>query len=334
MDNKSLLRKYQGCIIGQCLGDAIGYPIEGLPPDECCNFIYNKVKVWFDGSIPEIEWTGQYTDDSQLARELLESLVENKKFDPIDYANRIALIFKEDRIVGRGMATDQAARRINQGTPWNKSGCLPPSAGNGTAMRAAPIGLFYYNDIPRLIETAHEQGFITHQDPRCSAGSIAIAGAVALALKSEKINTEVFIVTLSKMMIDYSKEFADLVNMLSDWIKLEPDKAVEEIAPAGKLKEYIDGWPGISPFVIPSVLWSLYSFLRYPESYWDAISTSVSIGGDVDTTGAMTGAISGAYLGIDVLPQHITKLLNDNGEWTYQDLIILAEECYNIVCEK
>jgi len=331
MDNKSLLRKFQGCIIGQSLGDALGYPIEGLGPDECNNFIFNKVKVWFNGSLPEIEWTGQYTDDSQLARELLESLVVNEKFDPVDYANRIALIFKEDRIIGRGIATDQAATRINQGVPWKKSGCLPPSAGNGTAMRAAPIGLFYYNDIPRLIETAHEQGYITHQDPRCSAGSIAIAGAVALVLKSDKINTKDFIVTLANMMSDYSKEFADLVKMLSYWVELEPYKAVHEIAPAGKTKDYIDGWPGISPFVIPSVLWSLYSFLRYPESYWDAISTSVSIGGDVDTTGAMTGAISGAYLGIDTLPHHITKQLNDHGEWTYQDLMTLSEKCYNIV---
>ncbi|WP_082218394.1 ADP-ribosylglycohydrolase family protein [Kamptonema formosum] len=48
---------------------------------------------------------GQYTDDSQLARELLESYLACGRFDPSDYARRIAAIFAENRIVGRGRAT-------------------------------------------------------------------------------------------------------------------------------------------------------------------------------------------------------------------------------------
>jgi poly(ADP-ribose) glycohydrolase ARH3 len=79
------------------------------------------------------------------------------------------------------------------------------------------------------------------------------------------------------------------------------------------------------------VLWSLYSFLRYKDSYWDAISTAVSVGGDVDTTGAMTGAIAGAYHGEEGLPNHLLKLLNDRGTWGYQELTALADRCYKIM---
>jgi ADP-ribosylglycohydrolase len=44
------------------------------------------------------------------------------------------------------------------------------------------------------------------------------------------------------------------------------------------------------------VLWSLYSFLRSPEDYWETVCTAIAVGGDVDTTAAMAGAVSGAYL--------------------------------------
>jgi ADP-ribosylglycohydrolase len=85
---------------------------------------------------------GQYSDDSQLARELVVSIVDRGKFDAVDYAGRIAALFRENRIVGRGLATQAAADRLILGIPWYEAGAPPPSAGNGSAMRAGPVGLF------------------------------------------------------------------------------------------------------------------------------------------------------------------------------------------------
>ena len=134
-----LQSKMRGCLIGQCLGDALGYPIEGHNADTCCHFTFDKVAHWFRGETPIPDhWTGQYTDDSQLARELLISLVERSGFNGDDYAARIVTLFKNNTIVGRGLATDEAVRRLLNGAYWKESGCRPPSAGNGTAMRAAP----------------------------------------------------------------------------------------------------------------------------------------------------------------------------------------------------
>lgn len=332
----SIKDKIRGCIIGQCLGDALGYPVEGQDEVKCRYYVSNYMKAWFDGKQPDkSEWLGQYTDDSQLARELLESLIENNGWSPDDYANRIAKIFREDKIVGRGIACDQAATRLNCGINWKQSGVPAPSAGNGTAMRAAPAGLFYYDKPYEMIRVAHEQGWITHHDPRCSAGSIAIAGAVALTLKGESDDTDKFTGILSERMSDYHSEFAELVRKLADWISLTPADAAKIISRAGKPDEYVEGWPGISPFVIPSVLWSLYSFLKYPDNYWKAVSTSIAVGGDVDTTAAMTGAISGAYLGIDALPKNLTEMINDHGEWTYSEIIDLTDSCYqNLINNK
>jgi ADP-ribosylglycohydrolase len=195
-------------------------------------------------------------------------------------------------------------------------------------MRAAPIGLFYYDRPEEMIRVAHEQGWITHHDSRCSAGSVAIAGAVALAVQGDVKDISEFASRLSEWMSGYDRGFAAMVLELPTWVSLDPNEAAREIAGAGKPKGYVDGWPEISPFVVPSVLWSLYAFLRYLDSYQSAISEAIAVGGDVDTTAAMTGAISGAYLGLQALPNHLVTKLQDQGEWKYLDLVKLAEECY------
>src|ERR1043165_3500294 len=73
------------------------------------------------------------------------------------------------------------------GVPWQQAGEPAPMASNGSAMRAAPIGLFFAHDEVALRTAATEQSLITHQDPRCTAGSIAIAGATAIALQDRVV---------------------------------------------------------------------------------------------------------------------------------------------------
>jgi ADP-ribosylglycohydrolase len=87
---------------------------------------------------------------------------------------------------------------------------------------------------------------------------------------------------------------------------------------------------GRSPFVTTSVLWSLYSFLRSPKDYWETICTAIAVGGDVDTTAAMAGAISGAYLGLDAIPRRWTPRVTDRGTWGYDELVELAHCCYRL----
>ncbi len=333
-DDKGVIpdkNKFRGCLIGQCLGDAFGAPVEGMPRIACGHFINNYMQAWYrqDEDITPI-YIGQYTDDSQLARELMQSYAERGDFDPEDYAQRIADIFRENRIVGRGIATDRAAARLIDGASWKESGCPPPSAGNGSAMRAAPVGLLYYDDPERMIQVARDQSWITHQDTRCQAGAAAIAGAAALAVVSELIDPHAFIAQLIEWTRPIDAEFAASLERLPDWITLRPDEAVESIKIEGKPSEYADGWPGISPFVVSSVLWSLYSFLRFRDDYWDTIRTAIVVGGDVDTTAAMAGAISGAYLGLDAIPDHLARYVHDNHTWGYAELLALADRCHEI----
>ncbi|UCF86900.1 MAG: ADP-ribosylglycohydrolase family protein [Nitrospiraceae bacterium] len=323
--------QFSGCIIGQCLGDALGFPVEGYPHEVCDQYVRTILREGRAGEKTRGFYPfGQYTDDSQLARELMMSYSSCQGFSPDDYAKRITVIFQDERVVGRGRATEEAAQRLTRGVHWEESGTPSPSAGNGSAMRAGPVGLFFYDDPQKLIQAAHDQGRITHQDKRCSAGSVAIAGAVALALQQQPLDKQNFIEKLSMWTRTIDESTASHIQKLIQWILLSPEQAVHYISRAGLSHDYTDGWKGISPFVTGSVLWSLYSFLRTPDDYWQTVCTAIAVGGDVDTTAAMAGAVSGAYLGVEELPMHLSHRLTDQGGWGYDELVTLANTCHEI----
>ncbi len=323
--------QFSGCLIGQCLGDALGFIVEGYTPETCRRCVEQLIRTgrvveYGRGPFP----FGQYTDDSQLARELLQSYVACGGFDPENYANRIAAIFAQGRIVGRGLATDEAARRLLGGVPWEQAGAPPPSAGNGSAMRAGPVGLMFFDDGGALVRAAHDQGRITHQDPRCSAGAVAIAGAVALALRDGPVEAAGFTSQLAQWVGSMDEPFAAFVGQLTDWVALSPEEAVKPISRAGVAPDFQDAWQGISPFVVGSVLWSLYAFLRTPEDYWETICTAIAVGGDVDTTAAMAGAVSGAHNGLEAVPSHLAQHLSDQGIWGFDELVALTDKVYEL----
>jgi ADP-ribosylglycohydrolase len=314
------MRHFAGCLIGQCVGDAIGFVVEGKPDTLCAHFVETAVRADKLDEYGRGKFLfGQYSDDSQLARELLDSWVTRGKFDPEDYARRIAAIFVEDRIVGGGRATAQAARRLAAGIDWQEAGEPPPQAGNGSAMRAAPVGMLA-RDPEELIRVAHDQGRITHQDPRCSAGAIAIAGAVY-----QELHGGIDLKQLSEWVARLDPDFGERVGKLDG-----AHTFAEALAAIGRDPQ----WGGISPFVVPSVLWSLYSFLRTPNDYRETICTAIAVGGDVDTTAAMAGAISGARNGLEAIPPKWAERLEDRGTWTYDELIALCERATDTLLTK
>lgn len=321
--------QFSGCLVGQCLGDALGAPVEGLPRSVCRQYVDRNLKAHLEDNAPA-PFFGQYTDDSQLARGLLESYVEAGSFDPSDFARRIAAIFAEGRIVRPGRATAEAARRLIQGIAWDEAGTPPPSAGNGSAMRAAPVGLLFFDDPGDLIRAARDQGRITHRDERCSAGAVAIAGAVALALQSDVIQPPDFLSQLVRWTSAIEPSVADGLCRLMDWVSWPPEEAAAVISRFGLDPTTVDEWDGVSPFVTSSVLWSVYSFLRTPEDYRQTICTAIAVGGDVDTTAAMAGAISGARLGLEAIPKNLASRLTDRGSWDLEQLVELAHRAYEI----
>jgi ADP-ribosylglycohydrolase len=321
-----------GCLLGQALGDALGFVVEARPAREAREYVEQCMLAGRAGerSHPGFPF-GQYSDDTQLARELLLSFVEAGAWNPDTFARRLAALFEAGGDVGAGPGTRAAALRLGAGAHWTCSGTPAPYAGNGSAMRAAPLGLLLGGDTRAMVEATIEQSLVTHRDPRCSAGALAVAGAARLAAARGPIRTEAFLDALAELTGAADESVTQAIRRLQRWAHLPPDEAARHLRAQGLDPADAGEWRGISAFVTPSVLWSLYAFLRTPDDYWATVCTAVGVGGDTDTMAAIAGAISGARLGPGALPARLVERLDDRGRWGSEALIDLARRAAQLV---
>ena len=317
-----------GCLLGQALADALGFVVEAQPPDVAQRYVGDWLLAGRAGERGHPRFPfGQYSDDTQLARALLLSVRDAGGWSPPAFAGRVAELFRDGRDVGAGEGTRSAAFRLLAGVPWQESGTPAPYAGNGSAMRVAPLGVLLAHDTEALRVAAREQSRITHLDPRCAAGSVAVAGAVALSGVPGALDPRAFLATLSGWVACEDASVAAAVASIPEWLDLPPEEAARRVHAAGLDPAHRDSWQGISAFVTPSVAWSLYAFLRTPDDYWSTVCTAIAAGGDTDTMAAIAGAIAGARLGAAALPGELLARLNDRGAWGAAELMALAEDC-------
>jgi ADP-ribosylglycohydrolase len=192
-------------------------------------------------------------------------------------------------------------------------------------MRAGVLGILLPDR--EAILAAREQSRITHLDPRCAAGAVVIARAVALAARREPLDRLAFLSDLADCAAGDDSSVATAIAGLAGWWSYSPERAARQLHRSGLDPAHSDRWQGISAFVIPSVLWSLYAFLRSPDDYWETMCTAIWVGGDTDTMAAMAGAISGARVGQGSLPPSLLSRVTDREEWQAQDLARLSQAC-------
>jgi ADP-ribosylglycohydrolase len=317
-----------GALLGQALGDALGFVVEAESPDVAAAYVRDSLLAGRAGERAHRGFPfGQYSDDTQLARELLLSVRAAGGWCPEAYAGRIAEVFREGRDVGAGPGTRGAAHRLAAGVGWREAGAPPPYAGNGSAMRVAPLGVLLGGDTDALRLAAKEQSWITHHDPRCAAGAVAVAGTVALAAAPGPLDARALLATVAVWAGAEDPSVGDAVAGMVAWLDAAPDEAARRLHAAGLDAGHAARRQGISAFVTPSVCWSLYAFLRAPDDYWSAVCTAIAVGGDTDTMAAMAGAMGGARLGPAALPRELLDRLTDRGTWNASELRALALDC-------
>ena len=164
---------YRGALIGTAIGDALGRPAEGRTPAHLKEKYGRLVDFrpwshWQDGP------RGIVTDDTQMTMCVAECLIANDgRIDPVDLAERFVAWLPIGR--GKGEACVQAVSALSAGTPWHEAGVA--SAGNGAAMRVAPVGLAHIGNINALRLDAALSSVVTHADPMAASSAVATLGS-------------------------------------------------------------------------------------------------------------------------------------------------------------
>jgi poly(ADP-ribose) glycohydrolase ARH3 len=284
--------KFLGSMVGSALGDAIGELAFQYPEQNTLSSVVERLEAL------------RYTDDTAMAIGLATSLARlgsldeehlgetfhrNFQMEPWrGYASGPPTIFAMVRSMKISYA--EAAQRLFGGTG---------SFGNGAAMRIAPLGLFYH-DSPNIYQLACTSAGVTHAHPVGKDGAAIQALAVAQAVKldSEK---EFLPKPFIRGLVEPSRtrEIREKMKLLEELLddNVSPNVAAEQL--------------GQSVAVQESMPFAIYSFICNANSFEDCLHCAIMHGGDRDTLGAMAGAVSGAYLGIDaILLEWRSKLEN------------------------
>jgi ADP-ribosylglycohydrolase len=297
-----LPERFRGCLLGLALGDALGAPYEFTRREE----IPRGARLFARfGRVMDLP-VGTVTDDTQMALALAQSLIECGRLDGEDVARRFAELWQRGVIIGPGLASSEAMGRFLGGMEWYRAGCPEGRAGNGAAMRVAPVGLVRWQAVDALIAEARSQSIITHTDTRAVAGAVVVARAVSLCLAADGFSVGEFVQELVRVAALDSPELAAELARLPGWLEAPAEEVVPEIAKAGQ-PAFADRV--ITPFVVPTVAACLYAFLRTPRDFQESLSCVIGLGGDTDTTAAITGAISGSLNGEQVLPEELLRHL-------------------------
>ncbi len=290
---------FRGCLAGLALGDALGAPFEGLGP---------PLSKGIDAFLKNLPTVLRYTDDSEMAMGVAESLARRGGFDPEHMARRFAENFDPRR--GYGPGTIAVLGMINKGIPWqdaNRAVFPEGSFGNGAAMRAAPIGLFFAQDPEKLREVTFGVSSITHDHPLAKEGALLITHTVSGLLKGNS-NAAILDELLYEIESeDYRKRLSTIREFLGHPVSIET--VIERL--------------GHSVLAHESAPTALYAFMREGEDYLRTIKYCVSLGGDTDTICAMAGALSGAKVGIEGIPPELIDRLENKDK-----ILGLADELY------
>lgn len=283
MDEEILKSKFTGSLVGTGVGDAVGAGFEGwrmVEPEEVKSAADRRDVL-------------TYTDDTHMMIGMAESLAENQGFDGEHMAHTFMENFEREPWRGYGPGPPRIFRLIRAGEAWDRVAerlYRGGSYGNGSAMRIAPVGVLYHDDLAGLREVAYRSSQITHSHELGKEGAALQGCAVALAANLDPavaLNPRQFLAELDGFIHHevYKQKLDKAADLLS-----ETDRATV----AGELGTGIEAFNSVPAAV--------YSFVSHSRSFEEAVLFAVSLGGDTDTIGAMTGAISGAYLGIGSIP--------------------------------
>jgi ADP-ribosyl-[dinitrogen reductase] hydrolase len=287
----SLADRAVGSVLGLALGDAAGAPFESRRAHE----------IPIPLPVLELPWRGgppgSTTDDTAMARNLVRSLGDRGRFDPGDVVERHMAWYRTDP-PDVGTFTRRVLERVARGEPapdaarsvWEERG-PEVSAGNGSVMYCAPLGVAYANRPIQLYDLAPLLSSLTHHDERCRTACLAVTLVVAALVRGDPPERSLHEVVTS--LIDQDRPGAEELEFLVE---------------AAGTKRPVDG-PD-QGFCLFAAALGLQAVVT-DQTIEEGIRRVIALGGDTDTNAAVAGALLAAREGATTLPQTWMVKLED-----------------------
>lgn len=203
--------------------------------------------------------------------------------------------------------------QILEGVPWQEAAQSlfggQGSFGNGAAMRVAPVGAYFADDLNKASEQARRSAEITHANIEGIAGAIAVAVATALAWQYRTQNKHPEWQTLIQAVLPFVPE-SEVQSRLCRAVEINSPAAHHAAAMLG------NGLQISAQDTVPFCLWSAAHFL---EDYQEAIWQTASVGGDIDTNCAIVSGIVALYTGLEGIPSEWRKYREPLPSWPLLD---------------
>lgn len=274
------LDRFTGCLLGLATGDALGAPHEGGWLERAVWRVIGRTR----GGLR------RWTDDTRMAIDLAGSLLDEGGLQPDALARRFAASYRWSRGYGPGAA--RVLKRIRGGERWESAAraVFPDgSFGNGAAMRAPVLALFFASDRDALVVAARTSARTTHAHPLGIEGAVLIAVAAQAVLDGRPAR-ELLEAARSACS---EPELASRLATVARWMDAGPMPGPREIA--ATLGNGIT-----APTSCPT---ALHVALRHLDAPFDEMMQfAIAVGGDVDTIAAMAGSLWGLHNGAARLP--------------------------------
>ncbi len=285
--------RFRGVLLGTAVGDSLGLPAEGLSPARI-------QKLW------QGEWRqrlccnkGLLSDDTEHTIFVVLALLAHSQNSQL-FARSLAWSLRWWLLLlpaGIGLATGRAILKLWLGCSPNTSGVF--SAGNGPAMRVAPLGVYFAEHGEGLTEFVTASTRLTHSDPRALTGALAISRTIAWICREQletRPDRKDFIALLKQADVESdSEEWSRVVEKIDHGLK--DNLSVQAFALLLGCEK------GVSGYIFQTVPVALYAWYHHFGDYGQTLTAVLSCGGDTDTVGAIVGALAGATVGEEGIPR-------------------------------
>ena len=279
-----------GAMCGSAVGDALGAPFEFLAAGSYRARFPEPVlggtgEMCGGGSF---NWrSGEFTDDTQMAIALGQSIIDRGGFDADDVWARFTAWRRSAKdcgiLTGRVLSSNDWV-----GAAEIAHNAIGRSGANGALMRVTPIALAWSGaDEETLMTVARAQAALTHFDTAAGWGA-----AIGAALIRRAVLGEDPIAALPEVLarVDATdrERFESMLH--ASW---EPNNAD-------------DPSNGSVWTCLAQAVWAV----RHNDRFEDVLVAAIELGGDTDTVATVAGAIAGARDSVQAIPSRWLTYIN------------------------